>query len=307
MFQAREKLFKYFARVADQSGVHLHVLIDLGAVDFDVNLARVLGIGAQIAGDAIVKAHANGDEQVGFLDRVIDPSFAVHSHHAEVKRVAGREAADAEERHSDRKIAGMDELVEHAHRAGNHDAVTGKNQRTLGGVEQLDGALKLRLFVVGALALWGKLWSGSFPVEIAGGLLCVLGDIDEDGAGPAGIGDQESFTNRAGYVFGAGNDDVVLGDRHGDAGDIDFLEGIGAEELAADLSGDANHWRGGEHGGRDARDHVSCAGAGGGHSHAYAAAGSRIAVGHVGGALFVAHEDVVQLGFAKRVVHGKNR
>src|SRR6266852_491783 len=231
----------------------------------------------------------------------------MHAHHAEVERIAGREAADAEERHGHRKIAGVHELVEHAHRAGNQDAVTGKNQRSLSCVEELDGALKFRLIVIDALALWRKLWRGSFPVEIAGGLLRVFGDIDEDGAGPAGICDQKSFTNRTRNVFGAGNDDVVLGDRHGDAGDIDFLKRIGAEELAADLPGDANHWRGVQHGGRDPRDHVGGAWTGGGHSDAYAAAGSRIAVGHVRGALFVAHEDVVQLGFAKRVVHGKNR
>src|SRR5258708_8134432 len=167
--------------------------------------------------------------------------------------------------------------------------------------------IKLRLFVVDALALGGKLRRGGVPVEIARGLLRVFGDIDEDGAGPAGICDQESFTNSAGNVFGAGNNHVVLCDRHGDAGDINFLEGIGAEELAADLSSDANHRRGVQHRGRDARDHVGGAWAGGGHSHAYAAAGSRISFGHVRGALFVAHEDVVQLGFAKRVVYGKNR
>ena len=35
--------------------------------------------------------------------------------------------------------------------------------------------------------------------------------------------------------------------------------------------------------------------------------GARVAVSHVRGALFVAHQNVVQLGFAERVVDGKNR
>ena len=37
----RSQLFEHFARVADQSGIHVNVLIDFRAIDFDVNLARV--------------------------------------------------------------------------------------------------------------------------------------------------------------------------------------------------------------------------------------------------------------------------
>src|ERR1700730_1768086 len=248
MFEAGQKLLKDFARIADQSSVHFNVLIYLRAVDLDVNLARFLRVGAQIAGDAIVKAHTDGDEQISFLDRVIDPRFSVHAHHAEIERVAGREAANAEERHGYRKIASVHELVEHAHRAGNHDAVASEDQRTLGSVEQFNGALKFRLVVIDALPLGRKLWRGSIPIEVAGGLLRIFGDIDEDGAGPAGIGNQEGFADGARDIVSARDNHIVLGDRHGDAGDIDFLEGVGTEQLAADLAGDANDRRRVEHG-----------------------------------------------------------
>ena len=62
-----------------------------------------------------------------------------------------------------------------------------------------------------------------------------------------------------------------------------------------------------EHGGSNPGDHVGGAGAGSGHGHTDAARGARIAVGHVRGALLVAHQNVMQLGFAKRVVDRKNR
>src|SRR4029077_2055035 len=307
MLQTREKPLEHFACIPDESSVDLHVLVDLGAVDLDVNLASFLGVGAQIAGDAVVKTHADGDQQIGFLNGVIDPGFAVHAHHAKVQGIVGGEASDAEERHGHGQIAGVDELVEGAHRPGNHDAVAGENQRALGIVEQLDSPLKIRRLVVDALAFGRQLRCGSFPVEVARGLLRVLGDIDEHRAGPAGVRNHEGFANGACDVVRARYDHIVLGNRHGNAGDVDFLEGVGAEQFAADLSGDANHWRGIQHGGRYAGNHVGRARAGGSHGHAYAAAGSRVAVGHVGGALFVAHENVVQLGFAKRVVHRKNR
>ncbi len=81
-------------------------------IHFDVNLAGVAGVGAQVAGDAIVEAHADGDQQIGFLDGVIDPSFAVHAHHAEIERIGGREAADAEQRHRDGNVAGVGQIRE---------------------------------------------------------------------------------------------------------------------------------------------------------------------------------------------------
>ena len=242
-----------------------------------------------------------------FLNGVIDPGFAVHAHHAEIHRIGSREAADAEKRHGDGNVAGADELLESVHRAGKHDAVAGQNQRALGGVEQFDGAIEFGLIVIIAHALLRKLRSGGIPIEFAGRLLGVFGDVDENRAGASGIGDDEGFANGARDVFGARDDHVVLGDRHGDAGDVDFLEGVGAEQLAADLAGDADDGRRIEHGGGDAGDHVGCAGAAGGHGDADAAAGARVAVGHVRGALFVAHENVVELGFAEGVVDGKNR
>ena len=176
-----------------------------------------------------------------------------------------------------------------------------------GGVQQFDGAIELGLVVIIAHAFLGKLRSGGIPIEFAGGLLCVFGDVDENGARASGIGDDEGFADGARDIFGARDDYVVFCDRHGDAGDVDFLEGVGAEQFAAHLASDADDGRGIEHGGGDAGDHVGCAGAAGGHGDADATSGARITVGHVRGALFVAHENVVELGFAEGVVDGKNR
>src|SRR5262249_24115883 len=68
MFDVREQLFENLAGVADQGGVDLHVLIDLGAIDLAMDLLGVACVGAEIAGDAIVETHANGYEEVGFLN-----------------------------------------------------------------------------------------------------------------------------------------------------------------------------------------------------------------------------------------------
>ena len=93
-------------------------------------------------------------------------------------------------------LPASDELLEGAHRAGNHDAVAGENDGALGGVEQFDGAVEFGLVVIVAHALRGKLRSGGFPVEFAGSLLRVFGDVNENWAGAAGIGDDERLRER---------------------------------------------------------------------------------------------------------------
>ena len=47
-------------------------------------------VGLEVAGDAVVEAHAERDEEVGLLDRLVDPRLAVHAHHAERERVRWR-------------------------------------------------------------------------------------------------------------------------------------------------------------------------------------------------------------------------
>ncbi len=155
---------------------------------------------------------------------------------------------------------------------------------------------------VGAVGRGG----GGVEVKGGGGLLGVFGDVDEDGAGAAGAGDLEGLADGGGDVFGAGDEVVVLGDGEGDAGDVDFLECVGAEDFGGDLSGDGDDGDAVEHGRGDAGDEVGCAGAGGGHADSDLAGGAGVAVGHVGGALLVAHEDVVDGEFAQRVVDGED-
>ena len=93
---ARQQRLQHRAEVADQTDVHLDVLADLRRVDVDVDLACVRRVGLEVACDAVVEAHAESQQQVGFLDGGVDPGFAVHAHHPEVERMRRGNAADAE-------------------------------------------------------------------------------------------------------------------------------------------------------------------------------------------------------------------
>src|SRR5882757_6975296 len=50
--------FEDAAKVTDKRNVDANVLIDLGRINLDVNLLRVLRVMGEVAGDAVVEAHA---------------------------------------------------------------------------------------------------------------------------------------------------------------------------------------------------------------------------------------------------------
>ena len=77
------------------------VLVDLRRVDVDVDDLAVLGELADLAGHAVVEAHAEGQQQVGLVDRVVGVDGAVHAEHLQAEVVVGREAAEAVQRQAD--------------------------------------------------------------------------------------------------------------------------------------------------------------------------------------------------------------
>jgi hypothetical protein len=127
------------------------------------------------------------------------------------------------------------------------------------------------------------------------------------GAGPSGCSDVERFAHRSGDIAGVRHQVVVFGDGQSDAGDVGFLKGVGADQLAAHLAGDADDGRGVHHGRGNARDHVGGAGAGGGNRHSHLAAGSRVSIGHVRCTLFMPHQNVVDVAARHGVVGGQDR
>ena len=297
----RLQLLERLAQVADQADVDADVLVQLRRIDLDVDLLGIGRVRLDVAGDAVVEAHAEGEQQVGFLDRRVDPGLAVHAHHPEVERVTRRDRAEAEQRHRDRHVGLLGELEHRLARVRELDAAARQDDRALGRVDQLERLLdftrarRVRRAIAAQLRLLG-------PLELARGLLAVLGDVDQHRAGPAGARHVEGLADDASDVLRAGHQVVVLGDRQRDAGDVGFLEGVRPDGLAAHLPGDADDRHRVHHRGRDAGDHVGRAGAAGRDRDPDLAGGTRKAIGHVRGALFMAHQDVADRVVEHRVV-----
>src|SRR4029077_809651 len=133
-------------------------------------------------------------------------------------------------------------------------------------------------------------------VELRLLVLEVLGEVDDHHSGQPGGGDVKCLAHGAGDVVDVLEQVGVLDDEHGHADDVGLLEGVGADRDRGDLAGDHHQrhrvvLRGGDPG-----DAVERPRAAGGEDHPGAApAGARVAVGHVGGALLVAGQDVVDV------------
>ena len=252
-----------------------------------MDFLRALRVGFQIARDAIVESHAEGEQQVGLLNRRVDPRLAVHAHHAEAQRVRRREAADSEQRLRRRDIGFLRERPDDVHGAGQDDAVAREDQRPFGAVDQLERALKLLRARAPVGAELRFLRRGRIPVELARRLLRVLRDVDVDGAGPSRSGNLEGLAEGRRDVVRARHQVVVLRDRQGHAGDVGFLKRVRADQLAAHLAGDADDRRAVHHRRRDAGHHVRRAGPGCRNRDADLPARAGIAVGHVRRALLV--------------------
>src|SRR5260370_42345260 len=93
-FDVWRETLEHLARVTNEGGIDLNILVDFGAVYFNVNFAGALGVSAQITSDSVIKTHAHRNEEVGFLNGVVHPGFAVHAHHAENLGIIGWYATD---------------------------------------------------------------------------------------------------------------------------------------------------------------------------------------------------------------------
>src|ERR1700733_325818 len=216
------------------------------------------------------------------------------------------DAAEAEQRAGDGDLLAFGEGEHLSFGAGVCDPVAGEDDGLLCGFDEFDG-----LFNRGGFGAQHRVRAvggggGGFEVERRGCLLRVLRYIHKYRTWTPGFCDLQGFADGGGDVFGAGDEEVVLGGGQGDAGDVDLLKRVAPEDFAADLAGDRHNGNAIEHGGGDAGDEVGGTGAGGGDADADLAGGAGVAVGHVRGALLVAHEDVVDGELAQGVVGGED-
>ncbi len=103
--QDLDQLLDDQAAVAHDRDVRAPDLAQLGGVDVDVDDLGVGGEAVELAGDPVVEAAAQGDEQVRLLHGGDRRVVAVHARHAEAQRVAVGEGAPGHQRGDHRQLA----------------------------------------------------------------------------------------------------------------------------------------------------------------------------------------------------------
>ena len=175
---------------------------------------------------------------------------------------------------------------------GGDQTAAGVDDGLLGGRDQVEHALE---FVIGGLGEGAerRVGEGDGGRENGRelGLLDVLGDVDDHGAGTAGAGEVEGFFDDAGQIGGVKHQVGVLHDGQGHTEEVGLLEGGLADELGEHLAGDGDHGSRVHVGVGNGGNEVGGAGSAGGHAHADFAGGAGVALGGEGTALLVARED----------------
>ena len=247
-------------------------------------------IGADRTGDPIVEAHAQGDEQVGRLDGLVDVLPAVHAHVAVGQRVVLGDVADAKECPGDRDLGLVGERPELLGGVGDEHTVAREDDRALGFGDGLGRQLDLA-----RMALEARLEAGQVERGRVGGPRLgrerVLGEVDVHRTRAAGTSDVEGLRDDARDLVGTAHQVVVLRHRQRDAADVDLLEGVLAQERTRHVAGERDHRHRVELGCGDAGDQVGGTGAGRPEADTDASAGSSVAVGSMCGSLLVADED----------------
>jgi hypothetical protein len=184
-------------------------------------------------------------------------------------------------------------------------AATGQQQRPLGGEQHVQRTLDpghVRLHPEHRQ----RRVQGGVPLDLL--LLDVQRQVDEHRPGPAGLGDPERLAEDPRRLRGLLDLHRPLGDRLGDLHDVDGLEGFLVQLGRHRLAGDADHRDGVGQRGVQTGDHVRARGTGRADGDTDLAVGARPAVGHVGRALLVPHDQVLDpADYLKRLVQRQNR
>ena len=295
--------------IADDREVDGDDLVDRASVDVDVDLFGIGRESVEAAGDAVVEARADCDDQVGAVHRHVRFIGAVHAEHAEPLVIVRRESTEPHQRRGDWRAGERDQLAQRRAGVGagvDHPAA-GVEDRALGGGDHRGG-----LGDRGGVGI--DLRAIAFMVDPvgdrigAGRDLDILRNVDHDRAGTAMGRDIKGLVQDRAEAVGVHHQIIMLGAVARDADGVAFLERVGADQRRRNLPGQHDHRDRVEQRVGDAGDGIGRAGPRGDEHDAGLAGRARIALGGVGRGLFVADEDVLDRRvLEKRVVDRKHR
>ena len=228
-------------RVAHDRKIGHDVLADFGWINVDVRDLRLWCIGAHVPRDTVIKAHTNANEKVSRLNCTIHMLPAVHSHVAVGKRIGLINYADTEECPGDGNLCCARQLEQFALCASDQHAVPRQDDRTLRASDRFG-----EQFDLSWMALKFRLVARKPGLNVGGGWMrrrglahqCIFGDVDVHRSWSSTACKMKRFRNGMRNLICGANEIVVLRHWQRDAGDVNLLEGVLADQRIRHVAGD---------------------------------------------------------------------
>ena len=242
-FHQRKQSAKRQQCVTDERDISCHVLSHFSGIQVNVNYLGFGGEGAEDAGEPVVQASANHDQDIALHHGIVGVDFAVHAAHTDGQGVGLGNSTNAQQGGDDRYVGLLCQLAQFSLRLGNQDALTSHYHRLFRVVDEISGPINCigvgsgENRVVARKVQLCAVWNLEFDL----GLLHVLADVHQDRAGTAGVGDVEGLPEHVGQLVDVGDQVVVLGDRHGHTMHVCLLKPVSAQQGSGHLAGDGYH------------------------------------------------------------------
>ena len=291
----RQHGVQHVSGIAHDGKVDLHILAQLTGIDVDLDDGGVLCKGLGVQGHTVREAGAHRDQHVAVGHGTIGGVTAVHTHHANVHRVAVGHNACGHQGVGGRDLCLVQQITQRLAGGCAAHAAAKVDQRALGRIDKIRCPLDL-LRVEGGNGTDGlRLFGG----ELAYRRCHVLGDIHQHRALAAALCNTEGRAHGIGQLFHPAHREIVLGDGHCDALNVGFLKAVPPDPVRGHVAGKGYHGHRVHIGRGNAGDQIGGTRAAGSQHHTGASGGAGIAVCRVSRALLVGGE---HMGDAVRIL-----
>ena len=284
---------KRFLAIAQHGHVDGHVFVNFCRVYVEMNFLGLPRITIQFARDTVIKAHAHGYQQIALLGFLVGAERTVHTEHADIQRVVGRQGRESQQGTAGRQSGLLDKAFQFFLSVAELHPLSHQHQGALGGIDQGSGFHHALLGGVGHRYITAdKIYTSGHIFRFL--QLGVFGKIEHHGSRTTAARNIKGTVYSPSHIFCRSDLVSPFADGLCYVHHVAFLKGIRAQHLRSHLSGNHHHGRAVHHGIGDTRDGVGCPRAARHQTNASPSAHTGIAFGSMGCGLLVAHEDMVK-------------
>ena len=277
------------------------VFVDLRRVYIDLKDLCILRKPGGIAGNTVTEAGACHDQKITLAHSKVGGLGSMHAEHTGVELIGSVKRTLSHQGIGNRCLDLVSQYPQLLGCTGKHCSAAHENEWLLAVADQLQRSLDILLSDgIGLTHDRSRLLRSVF-------ILCrshILGDIDQDRTRSAALCDGKRPAYGIGQLFDIFYDEIVFGDRHGHAGDVDLLKAVAAQQAHANITGNGYHWDGIHECGRNTSYQVGSTRAGSSQAYTNLSRNPRITVRSMGCALLMGGQDVgnLILMLVKRII-----